>query len=75
MHTIKPCKDFIRIGPNKRFCRPCVRETRISVYDMLGLSKDMSKAVVIDNFPELTEKDINACFAYAAEREHCHQQI
>ena len=30
----------------------------------------MSKNEVIEDFPELTEEDINACLAYAAEREH-----
>lgn len=63
-------KDIIRINPEKRFGRPCVRETRISVYDVLAwLSKGMSKAEIIEDFPELTEQDINACLAYAAERE------
>ncbi len=63
-------KDIIRINPEKRFGRPCVRNTRITVYDVLAwLSKGMSKAEIIEDFPELTEADINACLAYAAERE------
>lgn len=64
-------KELIRINPEKRFGRPCVRDTRISVYDVLAwLSKGMTKADIIEDFPELTEEDINACLAYAAEREH-----
>lgn len=67
---MKTYKDIIKINPEKRFGRPCVRETRISVYDVLAwLSKGMSKAEIIEDFPELTEEDINACLAYAAERE------
>lgn len=63
-------KDIIRINPGKRFGRPCVRNTRITVYDVLAwLSKGMSKAEITEDFPELTEADINACLAYAAERE------
>lgn len=63
-------KDIIRINPHKRFGRPCVRDTRISVYDVLAwLSKGMSKAEIIEDFPELTEADINTCLAYAADRE------
>jgi len=63
-------KDIIRISPEKRFGRPCVRNTRITVYDVLAwLSKGMSKTEIIEDFPELTEADINACLAYAAERE------
>ncbi|MEQ9440498.1 MAG: DUF433 domain-containing protein [Cyclobacteriaceae bacterium] len=64
-------KELIKINPKKRFGRPCVRDTRISVYDVLAwLSKGMSKAEIIEDFPELTEEDIHACLAYAAEREH-----
>jgi uncharacterized protein (DUF433 family) len=63
--------EFITIDPNKRFGRPCVRNTRISVYDVLSwLAKGMTKEEIIEDFPELTVEDINACLAYAAEREH-----
>ena len=68
---MKSYQDLIRINPQKRFGRPCVRDTRITVYDILSwLSKGMSKNEIIEDFPELTEEDINACLAYAAEREH-----
>lgn len=68
---MKTYKEIIRINPSKRFGQPCVRNTRISVYDVLAwLSKGMSKSEIIEDFPELTEEDINACLACAAEREH-----
>lgn len=64
-------KELITIDPNKRFGRPCVRNTRITVYDVLAwLSKGMTSAEIIEDFPELKEEDISACLAYAAEREH-----
>ena len=64
-------KELITINPNKRFGRPCVRNTRITVYDVLAwLSKGMTTSEIIEDFPELTEEDISACLAYAAEREH-----
>jgi len=64
-HTI------IKRDPNKRFGKPCVRETRISVYDVLGwLASGMSNEEIIADFPELTILDIQACLAYAADREH-----
>jgi uncharacterized protein (DUF433 family) len=64
-HTI------IKRDPNKRFGKPCVRETRISVYDVLGwLASGMSNDEIIADFPELTIVDIQACLAYAADREH-----
>ena len=67
---MKSYQEIITINPQKRFGRPCVRNTRISVYDVLTcLAKGMSKSDIINDFPELTEEDIDACLAYAAERE------
>ena len=62
-------QDVIRINPEKRFGRPCVRDTRIAVYDVLGwLSAGMSNAEILADFPELTQQDILACLAFAAQR-------
>jgi uncharacterized protein (DUF433 family) len=64
-------KVIIRRDPNKRFGKPCVRETRITVYDVLGwLAAGMSNDEIVSDFPELTFDDIKACLAYAADREH-----
>jgi len=62
--------DIIRINPEKRFGKPCVRETRITVYDVLGwLSAGMTYNDILADFPELTQQDILACLAFAAQRE------
>lgn len=64
-------KKLIQRNSNKRFGKPCVRNTRISVYDVLGwLAAGMSFDEIIADFPELTTEDIKACLAYAADREH-----
>ena len=43
---------------------------RISVYDVLSyLAAGMSEAEILADFPYLTNEDIRACLAYAAERE------
>jgi uncharacterized protein (DUF433 family) len=43
---------------------------RISVSDVLGwLASGMSHEQILADFPELTEEDIRACLAYAADRE------
>ena len=64
-------RNYIKINPNKRFGKPCVRDTRISVYDVLSwLSLGMDFNEIIDDFPELTKEDIRACLAYAADKEH-----
>ena len=62
--------SIIKINPEKRFGKPCVRDTRITVYDVLGwLSAGMSYDEIIANFPELTLQDILACLAFASKRE------
>lgn len=63
-------KNIIKRNPNKRFGKPCVRETRITVYDVLGwMAAGMDINEIIKDFPELTKEDIKACLAYAADRE------
>ncbi|MCF8373170.1 MAG: DUF433 domain-containing protein [Bacteroidales bacterium] len=64
-------KTIIKRNPNKRFGKACIRETRISVADVLGwLAAGMTNDEIIYDFPELTLNDIIACLAYAADREH-----
>ncbi len=63
--------QYIEIVPEKRFGRPCVIGTRISVYEVLNwLANGMSKNEIIEDFPELTVNHINACLAFAADCEH-----
>jgi hypothetical protein len=43
---------------------------RITVGDILGwLAAGMTESAIIEEFPELTEQDIRASLAYAADRE------
>jgi uncharacterized protein (DUF433 family) len=43
---------------------------RITVGDVLGwLASGMSETEILEDFPELTEADIRAALAFAAERE------
>ena len=63
-------RDIITIEPDKRSGKPCIRGMRITVYDVLEyLAAGMTVAEVLDDFPYLTETDIRACLAYAADRE------
>lgn len=64
-------KLIIRRDPNKRFGKPCVRDTRITVFDVLGwLAAGMTYTEILEDFPEINMDDIKACLAYAADREH-----
>ena len=62
--------QYISIDPAKRSGKPCIRELRITVSDVLDyLASGMSEEAIIDDFPELTRDDIRACLAFAADRE------
>jgi uncharacterized protein (DUF433 family) len=63
-------QDIITIEPGKRGGRPCIRQMRIAVSDVLGwLAAGMTHAEILNEYRELTEDDIRACLAYAADRE------
>ena len=60
----------ISIEPGRRGGRPTIRGSRIAVGDVLGwLASGMTHDEIVSDFPELTEADIRAALAYAAERE------
>ena len=63
-------RNFITIEPNKRSGKPCVRASRITVYEVLEyLASEMAEAKILDDFPDLTREDLKVCIAYAADRE------
>lgn len=63
-------QGIITIEPGKRGGRPTIRGLRITVYDVLSyLASGMSHEDILREFSYLTEKDILACLAYAADRE------
>ena len=69
-------KSIKRRTPNKRFGKPCVKDSGITVYDVLGwLSTGMTFSEIISDFPELTTDNIKACLVYAADREHKSQYV
>ncbi|MES2394337.1 MAG: DUF433 domain-containing protein [Acidobacteriota bacterium] len=61
---------IITIEAGKRGGKPCVRGLRITVGDVLGyLAAGMTHEEIVQDFPYLTEEDIRACLAFAADRE------
>lgn len=63
-------RKLITFEPGKRGGRPIVRGMRIAVADVLGwLAAGISHEEILADFPELTNEDILACLAYAADRE------
>ena len=62
-------KDIITIEVGKRGGKPCIRGMRMTVYDVLEyLASGMSHEEILADFLYLTNQDILACLAYAADR-------
>ena len=62
-------QEIITIEPGKRGGKPIIRGMRIAVADVLEwLAVGMTHEEIISDYPELTEEDIRACLAYAADR-------
>ena len=67
---MKDLLDHIVIDPARRSGKPCIRGTRITVYDVLEyLAGGMSTAELLSEFPELTRDDVHAVLQFAAARE------
>ena len=63
-------RSIITIEPGKRGGKPCIRGMRITVGDVLDyLASGMTIDEILADFPYLTREDIQACLAFAAERE------
>jgi len=63
-------QDIITIEAGKRGGKPCIRGMRITVYDVFSyLASGMTVQQILDDFPFLTAEDIQACYAFAADRE------
>jgi hypothetical protein len=63
-------RSRITIHPDRRGGKPCVRDMRITVYDVLEyLASGMSEDEILHDFPDLERDDLKACLLFAAERE------
>lgn len=63
-------QDRVSVNPAVRSGKPCIRGTRISVYDVLEyLAGGMSEDDILSDFPDLRREDIRAALSFAATRE------
>ncbi len=70
INTRDDFRDLIPVEPGKRSGQLCIRGMRITVYYVFEyLASGMTVAEVLHDFPELTQTDIRACFAYAPDKE------
>ncbi len=62
---------YIEIDSSKRFGKPIIKGTRISVSDVLNwLGNGMTVQEILEDFPELNENQIRACLLYASSKEN-----
>lgn len=58
----------IRFSEGRRSGQACIRDTRITVGDILGyLAAGMSKDELLADFPALVAEDIQAALAFSAD--------
>jgi len=63
-------QNRISVSPAIRSGKPCIKGTRITVYDVLEyLAGGMTEDELLNDFPDLTREDIRAVLAFAAARE------
>ena len=59
---------IITFETGKRSGQPCIRGLRMTVYDILEyLASGMTHQEILKDFPFLTEEDLRACLAFAAD--------
>ena len=57
----------ITVSPDQCGGRPCIRELRIRVSDILGLlASGASRAEILEDYPSLEPEDVDAALSYAA---------
>ena len=60
--------QFIEINSEIRFGKPCIKGTRISVLDVINwLDAGMPIEEIKNDFPELTNEQIEACILYSTQ--------
>jgi uncharacterized protein (DUF433 family)/predicted transcriptional regulator len=63
-------QQYIEVIGGKRGGKACIKDTRITVSDVLAwLASGLSLQNIVTDYPELTTDSVKACLAYAAKRE------
>ena len=63
-------EERITVNPAVRSGKPCIKGTRIAVYDVLEyLAGGMTEDQILGDFPDLKRDDIRASLAFVAARE------
>jgi uncharacterized protein (DUF433 family) len=61
--------ERITFDPTRMHGRPCIRDLRITVSDVLGmLAGGMTRAQILKDYPYLEDADIDAVLEFAAKQ-------
>ena len=66
--THQPDLSRITIVPGQRSGQPCIRELRVTVWDVLDmLASGMTEDEILAEYPYLEKADFPAVYAYASQ--------
>jgi uncharacterized protein (DUF433 family) len=66
VNSVPPSLDRITINPNKMNGQPCIRDLRLTVWRVIELLQTYpDRSELYQEFPELTEEDIEQAMIYA----------
>lgn len=66
--SVNPYLSRITVKPGVRSGRPCIRDTRITVQEVLRwLAAGATEDQILSDYPYLEKDDFKAVFAYAAQ--------
>ena len=64
----------ITIVPGQRSGQPCIRDLRVTVWDVLDmLASGMTEDEILGDYPYIEKADFPAVYAYAAQTGRNHQ--
>ena len=67
---MKELAFYISIESSIRFGKPCIKNTRIAISDILQwLASGISNEDILNDYPSLKEEHIRTALAFAANRE------
>ena len=70
MEATREFSPIFTIEPGKRSGKPCIRGIRMTIIDVLEFqSSGMTDEEILDNFPDLTQEDLDVCRAFGLHME------
>ena len=76
MKAAREFSPIFTIEPGKRFGKPCIRGIRMTITDVLEYqSSGMTDEEILDDFPDLTQEDLDTCRAFGLYMEERFQNL